>query len=53
MREKGGEDLGGTEVISGGTETKLKVDFEPGEYEMYCTVPGHEESGMVGTFTVE
>jgi uncharacterized cupredoxin-like copper-binding protein len=24
----------------------------PGEYEYFCTVPGHRESGMVGTLVV-
>lgn len=32
---------------------EVELDVEPGEYEMVCTVPGHEELGMVGTFTVE
>ena len=26
---------------------------EAGEFEFYCTVPGHREAGMVGTLTVE
>jgi len=25
----------------------------PGEYKIYCDVPGHETAGMVGTLTVE
>jgi len=32
------------------------VEFTPteaGEYEFYCTVPGHKEAGMTGTFVVE
>lgn len=31
------------------------VEFTPteaGEYEFYCTVPGHKEAGMTGTFVV-
>jgi uncharacterized cupredoxin-like copper-binding protein len=26
---------------------------EPGEYEVYCAVPGHEQAGMVGTLVVQ
>lgn len=31
----------------------IPEDAEPGEYEFYCSVPGHKEGGMVGTITVE
>lgn len=26
---------------------------DPGEYEIYCDVPGHEQAGMVGTLVVQ
>lgn len=26
---------------------------EPGEYRIYCSIPGHEDAGMVGTLVVE
>jgi uncharacterized cupredoxin-like copper-binding protein len=42
-------------VHAQGQETK-HVTFtatDPGEYEFYCTIPGHREAGMVGTLTVE
>lgn len=38
---------GGDTQVGGFTAT------EPGEYEMYCSVPGHREAGMVGTLVVE
>lgn len=45
-------EAGGTQVLNPGETQQLEVLFEPGEYEMYCSVPGHEEAGMTGTFTV-
>jgi plastocyanin len=40
-------------VQDGGTsEITITID-EPGEYEFYCSVPGHREAGMVGTLIVE
>jgi uncharacterized cupredoxin-like copper-binding protein len=49
----GGEVIGGTDVFPGGESQELEVDFPPGSYEMFCSVPGHEDSGMTGSFTVE
>ena len=33
-------------------EWTVPDDAEPGEYEFYCSVPGHRDAGMVGTMTV-
>jgi manganese oxidase len=42
-----------TPILSAGdTETLDISSLEPGEYEMYCTIPGHEESGMSATLTI-
>lgn len=34
-------------------EITIPADAAPGTYEFYCSVPGHKESGMVGTLTIE
>ena len=36
----------------GGSGTLEFTPTEPGEYEYYCTVPGHKEAGMLGTLVV-
>ncbi|WP_243388259.1 plastocyanin/azurin family copper-binding protein [Bacillus kexueae] len=38
------------------SEDVVKIKFIPketGEFEFYCTVPGHKEAGMVGKFIVQ
>lgn len=47
-----GKEAGGTQVLNPGETQLLEVLFEPGDYEMYCSVPGHEEAGMSGSFAV-
>ena len=42
-----------SKTIQGGQKTDLTVNLEPGEYEMYCAIPGHREQGMEGTVTVQ
>jgi plastocyanin len=42
----------GTDSFLGGRSTRLRVDLPPGRYKMLCTVPGHEQLGMVGTLAV-
>lgn len=47
-----GEDVGGTEVLSEGSESAT-VELKPGEYTFFCSVPGHRQAGMEGTLTVK
>lgn len=35
-----------TPVINGGQHATLKVKLTAGDYEFYCTVPGHKQLGM-------
>lgn len=41
-----------TPLIAAGKEAKLEVDLKPGNYKLYCTVPGHEQLGMKTEVTV-
>lgn len=48
------DEWGISEVLSSEPVTiTIPDDAAPGEYEFYCSVPGHREGGMVGTITVE
>lgn len=39
-------------AAAGKTESLLFTPTEAGAYRFYCTVAGHQQSGMVGTLTV-
>jgi plastocyanin len=46
-----GVDEEGRTVGQGGTST-VTAELQPGEYDFYCSVPGHRAGGMEGTLTV-
>ncbi len=50
--EGNGIDEDGNTVEKGGKST-VSAELEPGKYEFYCPVPGHEPAGMKGELTVE
>ena len=52
VRDEAGEVVMATADLSvDGTET-ITAELEPGEYTTFCSLPGHESLGMVGTLTV-
>jgi len=42
-----------TDDLDPGQSGELKLNLEPGEYEMYCAIGTHAAQGMEGTLTVE
>ena len=47
----GGVDEKG-EIVGKGEQSEVSATVEPGTYEFYCSVPGHEAAGMKGELTV-
>lgn len=50
------DELGISEAAEAGRDEitiTIPEDAEPGDYEFYCSVPGHKAAGMVGTLTIE
>ncbi len=41
------------EVVQDGGVSEFEADFAAGDYQYYCSVPGHREAGMEGKLTVE
>jgi uncharacterized cupredoxin-like copper-binding protein/mono/diheme cytochrome c family protein len=42
-----------SEDIDGGAAGEVTFSAPAGDYEYYCSVPGHREAGMVGTLTAD
>ena len=42
-----------TALIGPGNEAALEADLKPAKYRFYCTVPGHAQSGMDISVTVQ
>ena len=40
------------EIVEKGGTSQVSATVEPGTYEFYCSVPGHEAAGMKGELTV-
>jgi uncharacterized cupredoxin-like copper-binding protein len=50
----GGKIVARSELVQpGNTQTFAVSNLAPGTYSIYCDVPGHKESGMVGKLTVD
>lgn len=40
-------------VVKGGATSTVEAELDAGEYTFYCSVPGHEQGGMLGKLTVK
>jgi plastocyanin len=49
---KGSKQLGKTPEINS-SKARVTIKLAKGEYEYFCSVPGHEQAGMKGTLTVQ
>lgn len=47
-----GLDVVSADLASGESDTLALDSVAAGDYEVYCAIPGHESSGMLGTLTV-
>jgi plastocyanin len=52
VRDADGTVVMGTEDLSVGDTETITGELDPGEYVIFCALPGHESLGMRGTLTV-
>lgn len=52
VRQGSGPELFGTADLKAGESETLVHAIAPGEYVLYCDLPGHESLGIIGTLTV-
>ncbi len=52
VRDESGAELMATADLGTGESETVSAELEPGEYTIYCSLPGHESLGMIGTLTV-
>jgi uncharacterized cupredoxin-like copper-binding protein len=45
--------VGEVEEVDGGADGSVTLDLEPGDYAMFCNLPGHYAAGMYGSLTVK
>lgn len=53
LRTPAGGELARTPTLSPGQRAHLSLDLEAGTYATFCSLPGHESLGMVGTLLAE
>lgn len=51
IEDSSGQEIAKTDLVSEGSAS-TSADLTPGTYTFYCDVPGHRDSGMEGTLTV-
>ena len=52
VRDAAGAVVMGTEDLSVGDSETITAELEPGDYTIFCALPGHESLGMSGPLTV-
>lgn len=53
VRDVDGQVVMATADLAVGASETITADLEPGEYEVFCSLAGHESLGMSGTLTVD